>query len=142
MLPVRKSENWLPSIFNDFFDNEWMQRTAAGTPAVNIIENDKEYHIEVAAPGSTKDDFKINLDSDHNLVVSMEKQTSTTDTDENSKFIHRELSCTRFRQSFYLPENTDRDHIGASVKDGILTIAVPKLTPDEVKKSHRFIEIS
>ena len=46
MMPSRKynNQNWLPSIFNDFFDNDWMVRTNATAPAINVIENDKEYN--------------------------------------------------------------------------------------------------
>ena len=43
MLPTRRSQNWLPGIFNDFFGNEWMEKSTS--PAINIIENDKEYKV-------------------------------------------------------------------------------------------------
>ena len=56
MMPTRKynNQNWLPSIFNDFFDNEWLTRANATAPAINVIESDKDYKVEVAAPGMTK----------------------------------------------------------------------------------------
>ena len=38
MVPVKTNQNWLPSIFNDFFDNEWMSRANATAPAINVIE--------------------------------------------------------------------------------------------------------
>ena len=47
MMPVRRTQNWLPSIFNDFFDNEWMTRANATAPAINVIESEKEYKVEV-----------------------------------------------------------------------------------------------
>ena len=58
-MPTRKynNQNWLPSIFNDFFDNEWLTRANATAPAINVIESDKDYKVEVAAPGMTKEDF-------------------------------------------------------------------------------------
>ena len=60
MMPVRRSnQTWLPSIFNDFFDNDWMVKANATAPAINVIESDKDYKVEVAAPGMTKEDFKI-----------------------------------------------------------------------------------
>ena len=54
MMPTRKynNQNWLPSIFNDFFDNEWLTRANATAPAINVIESDKDYKVEVAATGA------------------------------------------------------------------------------------------
>ena len=59
MMPVRKSQNWLPGIFNDFFGNEWMEKANSTSPAINIIESEKDYKVEIAAPGLTKDDFRL-----------------------------------------------------------------------------------
>ena len=76
MMPVRRSnQTWLPSIFNDFFDNDWMVKANATAPAINVIESDKDYKVEVAAPGMTKEDFKIHINEDNDLVISMEKKT-------------------------------------------------------------------
>lgn len=75
MMPARRDQNWLPSIFNEIFGNEWMERSNRTAPAVNIIENEDDYCVEVAAPGMTRDDFKININEDNELVISMEKRT-------------------------------------------------------------------
>ena len=77
MMPTRKyyNQNWLPSIFNDFFDNNWMEKANATAPAINVLETEKEYKVELAAPGMTKDDFNVRIDEDNNLVISMEKKT-------------------------------------------------------------------
>ena len=63
MTPIRKNynQNWLPSIFNDFFDNDWMVKANATAPAINVLESDTDYKVEVAAPGMTKEDFNIHL---------------------------------------------------------------------------------
>ena len=74
MLPARKNQDWLPSIFNDFFGNEWLVKPNFSTPAINVVETEKEYRVEVAAPGMTKDDFKINLDDENNLTINVEKK--------------------------------------------------------------------
>ena len=95
MMPVRKynNQNWLPSIFNDFFDNDWMVRANATAPAINVIESDKDYKVEVAAPGMTKDDFNIHLSEDNELVISMEKTNESKEEDkENKKYLRSELS--------------------------------------------------
>ena len=72
MVPVKTNSNWLPSIFNDFFENEWLAKTGVTAPAINVIENDKDYKVEMAAPGMTKDDFKVNVDENNNLTICME----------------------------------------------------------------------
>ena len=53
MMPARRSQNWLPGIFNDFFGNEWVEKTNTASPAINIIESDNDYKVEEAAPGMT-----------------------------------------------------------------------------------------
>ena len=76
MLPARRThDSWLPDIFNDFFDNSWMERTTYTAPAINVIENEKEYDVELAAPGLTKEDFKVHIDADNNLHIEMEKKS-------------------------------------------------------------------
>ena len=93
MMPIRKynNQNWLPSIFNDFFDNDWMVKANATAPAINVIENEKDYKVEVAAPGMTKEDFNIHLGEDNELVITMEKKNETKEEDkENKKYLRRE----------------------------------------------------
>ena len=53
MTPMRRSQNWLPYVFNDLFDNDWMIKANSTAPAINVIESDKDYRVEVAAPGMT-----------------------------------------------------------------------------------------
>ena len=84
MVPMmRKNQSWLPDIFNDFFDTEWMEKTNATAPAINVVEHDNGYAVEVAAPGMTKEDFNVHLDEENNLVISMEKKIENKD--ENKK---------------------------------------------------------
>ena len=69
MVPVRRNQNWLPSIFNDFLGNDWLaERHNTTAPAVNIIEDENEYKVEVAAPGMTKEDFKVHINEDQSIV--------------------------------------------------------------------------
>lgn len=144
MMPSRKynNQNWLPSIFNDFFDNDWMVRTNATAPAINVIENDKEYKVEVAAPGMTKEDFNIHLSEENELVITMEKKNETKEGDEkNKKYLRREFSYTKFQQALVLPDDVEKDRISANVADGVLTIELPKRTPEEKAKVNRVIEV-
>ena len=142
MTPMRRYEqDWLPEIFNDFFANDWMTRTNATAPAINVIENDKDYKVEVAAPGMNKDDFKVNVTDDNYLVLTMEKKNESKDEDKQRKYLRREFSYHRFEQSLALPENVNKDEIKATVNDGILTIDIPKVKVAEKKPVVKQIEI-
>ncbi|MDR1602187.1 MAG: Hsp20/alpha crystallin family protein [Tannerella sp.] len=133
MMPVRRA-NWLPGIFNDFFGNEWVERQRVSSPAVNIVENNREYRVEIAAPGLTKDDFCIDIHDDDVLTVSVEKKTDTqhdADKSKSNKYLRREFSYTSFRQSLILPDDVDRENIKAKMEDGILYIDIPKIVKAE-----------
>lgn len=144
MTPIKKynNQNWIPSIFNDFFDNDWMVKANATAPAINVIESDKDYKVEVAAPGMTKEDFNIHLSEDNELVISMEKKNETKEEDKgNKKYLRREFSYSKFQQALILPDDVEKDKINANVTDGVLTIELPKRTPEEKAKINRVIEI-
>ncbi len=143
-MPTKRNYNqeWLPSIFNEFFDNDWMAKANATAPAINVIESDKDYKVEVAAPGMTKDDFNIHLSEDNELVITMEKKNETKEEDkENKKYLRREFSYSKFQQSLVLPDDVEKDKIGAAVNNGVLTIDLPKRQPEEKAKVNRSIEI-
>ena len=141
MMPVRKSQNWLPGIFNDFFGNEWMEKANSTSPAINIIESEKDYKVEIAAPGLTKDDFSIRIDDDNQISVSMEKKEEHKDENKNGRYLRREFSYTPFRQNMILPDNIDKDKIEAKVENGILTIDIPKKEIIPEKPAVRNIEV-
>ena len=144
MMPTRKyyNQNWLPSIFNDFFDNNWMEKANATAPAINVVESDKDYKVEVAVPGMTKEDFNIHLSDDNELVISMEKKSESNEEDKtNKKYLRREFSYTKFQQALVLPDDVEKERISANVADGVLTIDLPKRTPEEKAKVNRVIEI-
>lgn len=141
MMPIRKNQNWLPSVFNDFFDNDWMEKANSTAPAINVIESEKDYKIELAAPGMTKDDFNVRIDEDNCLVISMEKKSENKDENHNGRYLRREFSYSKFQQTMILPENVDKDHISAQVENGVLNIELPKLSEEEVKKPDRTIEV-
>lgn len=145
MMPTKKfhnNQNWLPNAFNDFFDNEWMPKANATAPAINVIESDKDYKVEVAAPGLTKKDFNIHLTDNNELVISMEKRNESKQEDkENKRYLRREFSYSKFQQSLVLPDDVEREKINASVNDGVLTIDLPKRDPEDKQKAHKVIEI-
>ncbi|MBP5559709.1 MAG: Hsp20/alpha crystallin family protein, partial [Bacteroidales bacterium] len=88
MLPMRRTnDSWLPDIFNDFFDNSWMERPTYTAPAINVIETEKEYEVELAAPGLSKEDFRVHVDSDNNLHIEMEKKSENKEGHKHGRFL-------------------------------------------------------
>lgn len=141
MMPVRRSQNWLPDVFNDLFDTNWMVKSNATAPAINVIETADEYKVEVAAPGMTKEDFNIKIDEDNQLVVTMEKKQENKEENKESRYLRREFSYTKFQQTMFLPDNVVKDKIEACMDNGVLMINIPKMSPEEEKKAERLIEI-
>lgn len=133
MLPVFGRNSWMPDVFNDFFDNDFMTRANATAPAINVKENDKEYTVELAAPGLKKDDFNVNIDRDGNLHIHMESKNEKKDEDKKSHYLRREFSYSKFEQTLLLPDDVDKDKIEAKVNDGVLTVNLPKTEKKEDK---------
>ncbi len=141
MTPVRRTQNWVPSIFNDFFDNDWMFRANATAPAINVFETANEYKVELAAPGMTKDDFNVHIDEDNNLVISMEKKEENNEEKKEGRYLRREFSYSKFQQTMILPEDVDKEKIAARVDNGVLKIELPKITEEEKVKAHKVINV-
>ena len=141
MMPVRRTQNWLPSIFNDFFDNVWMVKANATAPAINVFETEKEYKVELAAPGMTKEDFNVHIDEENNLVISMEKKTENKEEKKEGRYLRREFSYSKFQQTMILPDDVDKEKISAQVENGVLNIDLPKFSEQEKEKAKRFIDV-
>jgi len=149
LFPVirNNNRNWLDTAFNDFFDTDWMPRTATTAPAVNVKESDKAFTMEVAAPGLKKESCKVNINNEGNLVVKIENKNehenqSPEGEAEKFHYVRREFTYTNYEQTYILPEEVDTEHISAKVEDGILTIELPKLAPEPEKKMDRVIDIA
>jgi HSP20 family protein len=138
---IRRNQNWLPEVFNDLFSNDWMLRANATAPAINVIESDNDYRIEVAAPGMTKGDFCVRIDDDNNLVISMEKKSEDSDKNENALYLRREFSYSKFEQKMILPKNADKEKIVAKMEHGVLNVSIPKMKEEDLKKNMKVIEI-
>ena len=130
----------MPDIFNDFFDNTWMERPKATAPAINVLETPDAYQLELAAPGMTKADFDIHLDEEGDLVIKMEKKGCENEQ-KKGHYVRREFSYTKFQQTMLLPDDTDREAISAKVEDGVLTVNLPKVKKVEVEKAKKQITI-
>ena len=129
---------WLPEVFNDFFDNNYMPKANATAPAINVLESKTDYRVELAAPGMRKEDFDVNINTDGDLVIKMDRKGEKHD--ENVHYQRREFSYTKYEQTLILPDDVDKQKISANVADGVLTIVLPKIVKEE-QKIARNIEI-
>ena len=153
-------QDWVPSIFNDIFDTNWIGRAKWAAPAINVIEKKDEYKVQVAAPGMTREDFHVHLDEAGDLVITMEKGCNCTDKecsdkeckeheckepeccdDKECKYLRREFSYAKFEQTLILPDDVDKAHIKAKVKHGVLHIKLPRKTAEEKPQMQQTIAI-
>jgi HSP20 family protein len=139
--------NQMPVLFDDFFNRDlfdWGNQNFSDTnttiPAVNIKETAENYVVEVAAPGMTKKDFKVELDG-NSLTISSEKSTEKEDKDDE-RYSRKEFSYQSFQRTFTLhKEVVDIEKIQAKYENGLLHLLIPK--KEEAKqKPPRLIQIS
>lgn len=140
MLPVLGRSSWLPDVFSDFFDTDFMPRIKATAPAINVRETNAAYCVEVAAPGLKKEDFNVNIDSDGNLHIKMESKSDRKDENRHEHYLRREFAYSKYEQTLILPCDVDKDKVAAKVDNGVLTIDLPKVE-SAVKKPARKIEV-
>ena len=141
MLPILNANNWFPTVFDDFFNNDWMPRMKATAPAVNVKEDAKAYTMELAVPGIKKEFCRVNINADGNLEVAIENKLEHKEENKKAHFLRREFSYSNYQQTYVLPDDIEKDHIAAKVDNGVLTITLPKVTKEEVKQIQRQINI-
>lgn len=138
---------WKPTayspVFNDYFNGMYkeLNKTAGhegySIPAVNVAENNTGFRLELAVPGLTKEDLKINLEK---LVLTISSDKKTENLETHEKYTRKEFSFKSFKRSFHLPEQIEPENIEAKYENGILYIFVPK--KDEAKeKPAKTIEV-
>ncbi len=140
---ARINKRYVPTYWDDFFNDTFFTNYQVGSnngtmPAVNVVEQENEFTIDVAAPGLSKNDFRINLE-DNVLTVSSEQKEEKNE--EKKNYVRREFSYSTFKRSFQLPETVDADKIKAGHEAGILTIHIPK-KEEVLEKAPKQIEIS
>lgn len=145
MLPVLNSNYWFPTMFDEFFNNEWMPKAKATAPAVNVKEDAKAYTMEIAVPGVKKEYCRVNINADGNLEVAIENKLEHKEEekseDKKEHYLRREFSYSNYQQVYALPEDIVKEKISAKVEHGVLTITMPKEKPVEEKKIQRQVEI-
>ena len=143
MRQITSNNYWLPELFSDFIDNTWMPKTNATAPAINVAETKKDYIVELAAPGMSKEDFNIQINEDNDLVIKMEKKNEAQEDNKTAtRYLRREFSYCKFMQTLILPEDVDKKKIAAKVENGILTITLPKIEEKEETKVSQQIIVS
>jgi HSP20 family protein len=140
MLPTITRRSFSP-ILSNLFDDDFfpvLSSRPSTMPAINIKENEKNFTLELAVPGIDKKDLKIDIAEDV-LTISSETKNETEENKDGYK--RKEFSYASFCRSFYIPENVNRDKIGASYRDGILSVELPK-QEEEKNKITRQVKIS
>ena len=117
--------------------------TTYSTPRMNIMETKDNYKLELCIPGLTKDDVKLNIDAEGNLVVEMVKEMKNEkkENNEEMRYLRHEFSVEHFRQTVMLPDDIHKENISAKVENGILDIVIPKVTVEEKKQAIQTIEV-
>ncbi|MCR2044115.1 heat shock protein Hsp18 [Anaerosalibacter massiliensis] len=127
-----KGENFVPSYFRDFFDDDFfsLRNYLQGNLKVDLKETSENYLIDADLPGIKKEDINIDFHNNY-LVISAKRNESTEDKKEN--YIRRERHYGEFKRSFYI-DNVDESKISASFNDGVLKIILPKINNGDDKK--------
>lgn len=138
LFPTWNSDN-LNSLlsYDDFFNDDFFEADSL-MPAMNVVEHDKDFEIEIAAPGFTKKDFEITID-DNALHVCGKKESEEEQKKEG--YTRKEFSYNSFKRSLKLPNtvNTNQD-VKAVYKNGILKLNLLK-NEETKKQSKKVIEV-
>jgi HSP20 family protein len=140
---IKKNDEWgFPSVWEDFFNNDLFNLPAVASrgttvPAVNISENDKDFVVELAAPGMKKDDFQVDLERN---VLTISSEQKDEKQEEGKHFTRKEFNYQSFQRSFTLPESVNQDKIEATYNDGVLKIILHK--KEEMIPKSKVIKIS
>ncbi len=135
-----KSNGWFPTMFDDFFKNDFMPRAKSKAPAVNVKESEKAYTMDLAAPGIKKEYCRVAINDEGNLTIAIENKQEHKHEDKHHHYLRRECSYSNYEQSYTLPDDVVKDQISAKVEDGILTVTMPKTEPKQ--KVTKAIEVS
>ncbi|BAG83443.1 MAG: Hsp20/alpha crystallin family protein [Candidatus Azobacteroides pseudotrichonymphae] len=125
MLPIRRTQAWLPEILlNDWFNDSLYSQRTITSPALNILERGNGFRVELAAPGIAKEDIKVDISKENQLVISVEKKNESEEKQE--RYLRKEFGYTQFVKTLTLPDDIDKESIAASYENGILAIEIPR----------------
>lgn len=138
--PTVPGNSLFEEFFNNFFETRFPDtpmKPRFSEPMVNVFEEKDAYKMELAVPGLTKDDIKIDIDNDQITIQASKEQKEET---QEKNFSRKEFYFGQFVKTFYLPESVDRDQIHASFENGILHVEMKK-KEEAVAKGPKQIEI-
>ena len=139
MTLLRTPRPWLPDMLlsnllqSDIADYPATRNQSSDFSALNIVEHASGYRLELAVPGLSKEDIKLDVDNENKLTISAEKKIETEEKSE--KYLRKEFSYTQFKRAVFLPENANVDAISASCNNGVLSVEVPVKSEEEVRQS-------
>lgn len=121
-------------LFGDFADDGYMMpsinlKKVFQAPKVDIKENSDAYTLQMDLPGKTDKDVKIELN--HNVLTissekSEDKKEEKSEKKEDGKWLVKERSYQKFSRSFTLPDDVEAEKVAAEVKNGVLTVTMPR----------------
>ena len=99
---------------------------------VNIRENEKEYILDVMAPGFSKEELNVDIKDE---VLNISGNHSVENKEEKKNYFRREFTKNSFKKSFSIPKNVEGE-VDAKLENGILTVSLRKkeLPPKEEPK--------
>lgn len=119
----------LPGLPVDFITRDFFRpsfsNTGVSTPAVNIIETNDDFRLEMVAPGMKKEAFTITLE-ENVLTIAYDHEDNRQGERRNLRYIMHEYNYHSFTRSFTLPETAEAQNIQAKYENGILTVIIPK----------------
>ncbi len=129
-------------LFDDFGDDYIMPsfniKKAFPTPKVDVEETKDSYLLKMDLPGKTDKDVKVELN--HNiLTISSEEEFKKEEKEDKkdksgTKYLLKERTYSQFSRSFTLPDDVDSDKLSAAVKNGVLTVSMPRKEISAPKK--------
>ncbi len=106
-------------------------------PKVNVYEYEDKVGVVAEIPGIDKKNLDVEVEDG---VMTIKGSKHGFDEDAEATVLRRELKHSAFERKFTLGESLDGDDIAANFKDGILSIEIPKIEPEQPKKT--FVKIS
>jgi HSP20 family protein len=135
------------SLLNELFNDNFSGLTKSfgedffirgSYPKVNVVDAENEIVIEAAVPGLSKEDISLEIKDD---ILTISGNSNQNSNYSNESFVRREIKRSKFQRSFALGENLNKDNVRASCLDGVLTLRVPKIMPEEKVSEPKYIPI-
>lgn len=121
--------NEMDRMIDSFFAGNSSNVKSGRYPAVDVLEKEKAYGLNIELPGYSKNDVEIKIDNNLLTIsaVEEEKKEEKQEAKEQPRYVIRERSSRSFTRTFVLPREVDKDNIEASFENGLLSLSIPKV---------------